>query len=96
MKKYSLNGDVIAEGYFVNAPYIKRGEYKETEIDKQKKAVDFLITSCSDRTAISFNKPVELKCNRSISRVNCGGHVYYVTDRALEHLKKQYTWACDF
>lgn len=34
--------------------------------------------------------------SRSIARANCGGYVYYVTEKALEALKKQYSWACDF
>ena len=73
----------------------KRGEYKETSLDAYKKNADFLIISCGYRSAISFNKPVELKESRSISRANCGGHVYYVTDKALDKLKKEYSWSCD-
>ncbi len=85
------------KGYFTNEDkFIPKGEYKPTSVDEYKASVDFLILSCGNRYAISFNKPIELKCNRSISRANCGGYVYYVTDKALAQLKQQYSWSCDF
>lgn len=85
------------KGYFVDEEkFIPRGEYKPTSVDENKATVDFLILSCGNRYAISFNKPVELKCNRSISCANCGGYVYYVTEKALDNLKQNYSWACDF
>ena len=96
MKKCDMNGNVIAEGYFSKTSFIKKGEYQETELDKYKKSVDFLITSCYRRTEIIFNRPVELECNRSITRIDCDGYAYLVTSKALEKLKEQYTWGCDF
>ena len=85
------------KAYFTNnESFIPHGEYKETSVDEHKKQVDFLIVSCGNRYAISFNKPIELEQSRSIARANCGGYVYYVTEKALETLKKQYSWACDF
>lgn len=86
-----------AIGYFVDEEkFIPKGEYQPTSVDEYKATVDFLLLACGNRTTISFNHPVELKENRSIRRANCGGYVYFVTDKALAQLKQQYTWACDF
>lgn len=94
MRKYNSNGELVAVGYFIKSDYIKKGEYQETELDKYKRSVDFLITSCGSRYEIIFNKPVILKETRSIKRIS--GNGYLVTEKALECLKKQYTHACDF
>lgn len=94
MKKYNSNGELVAVGYFVKSDYIKKGEYQETELDKYKRSVDFLITSCGSRYEIIFNKPVQFKETRSIKRIS--GNGYLVTEKALESLKKQYTHTCDF
>lgn len=94
MKKYNSNGELVAVGYFTKSDYIKKGEYQETELDKYKRSVDFLITSCGSRYEIIFNKPIQLKETRSIKRISDNG--YLVTEKALESLKKQYTHACDF
>ena len=84
-----------ATAYFTKKEIIK-GEYKPTSLDAYKKQVDFLCISAGNRMTIEFNHPVELKESRSISRANCGGYVYYVTDKALKLLKEKYSWSCDF
>lgn len=89
-----MNGNIIAKGYFVETPFIKKGEYKETALDEYKRNVDFLITSCHKRYEIIFKKPTTLKETRSIKKVS--NNAYLVTEKALETLKEQYTWACDF
>ena len=62
---------MIAEGYLVHNPnFISKGEYKETELDRYKRSVDFLITSCGNRYEIIFNKPIVLKETRSIKRIS--------------------------
>lgn len=94
MKAYNSNGELVAEGYFIDMPFIPKGKYKETELDKEKRSVDFLITGCGSRYEIVFNKPVELKETRSVKRISV--NAYLVTEKALEGLKKQYTCACDF
>lgn len=95
MKIYDSNGLLVAESYFVPSPnFIPKGEYKETELDRYKRSVDFLITSCGNRYEIIFNKPIILKETRSIKRI--GGNGYLVTEKSLESLKKRYTHACDF
>lgn len=99
MKVYDINGNVVVEAYFINDPdkdFIPKGEYKETELDRYKRCVDFLITDCGNRYEIIFNKPVSLKETRSIKRIGSNGYSYLVTEKALECLKKQYTHACDF
>lgn len=96
MKKYNSNVELVAEGYFIKSDFIKC-EYKETELDRYKRSVDFLITSCGNRYEIIFNKPVTLKETRSIKRIGSNErYAYLVTARGLESLKKQYTHACDF
>ena len=95
MKMYNLQGELIAEGYLVPNPnFIKRGEYKETELDRYKRSVDFLLVSVGNRYEIRFNKPITLRETRSIKHMGDNG--YLVTERALENFKKQYTHACDF
>jgi len=95
MKIYDSNGLLVAEGYFVPNPnFIPKVEYKETELDRYKRSVDFLITSCGNRYEIIFNKPIILKETRSIKCI--GGNGYLVTEKSLESLKKRYTHACDF
>lgn len=98
MKVYNSNGILVAEGYFVfNPNFVPKGEYKETELDRYKRSVDFRITSCGNRYEIIFNKPVVLKETRSIKRISSkNSYAYLVTEKALESLKKQYTHACDF
>lgn len=98
MKVYNSNGTLVAEGYLVTNPnFIPKGEYKETALDEYKRSVDFLITSCGDRYEIIFNKPVTLKETRSIKRIGDNErYAYLVTEKALESLKRQYTYACDF
>lgn len=98
MKIYNSNGTLVAEGYLVPNPnFIPKGEYKETALDEYKRSVDFLITSYYNRYEIIFNKPVILKETRSIKRIGDNErYAYLVTEKALESLKKQYTYACDF
>ena len=93
--KTTANG-MTAIGYMVENPnFIKKGEYKRTELDNHKTSVDFLITFCGDtRYEIVFNKPVEIKASRSIKSEGCNR--YYVTEKALDSLKAKYTWAADF
>lgn len=75
--------------------FIKHGEYKETELDKHKREVDFLIVGIGNRYEIKFNHKMELKENRSIKASEYCANVYYVTENALNKLKKQYTYECD-
>ena len=73
----------------------KRGEYKETELDRHKREVDFLITSIANRYEVTFNHKVELKESRSIKKSEYFDNIYYVTENALNKLKKQYSYECD-
>lgn len=92
----AING-MKAVGYFKDEDkFIKRGEYKETELDKRKREVDFLILGVGNRWEIRFNHPVSQKENRSIKKGECSDNVYFVTSNALEKLKKQYSYECDF
>jgi len=90
---------MTARGYFLdNRDFIKKGEYKPTSLDERKKNADFLITAVyGERYEIHSNRtkrPVELKPSRSIKRMN--NYIYIVTEKALEMLKKDYSFECDF
>ena len=92
----AING-MKAVGYFKDEDkFLKRGEYQETELDKRKREVDFLITSIANRYEVTFNHKVELKESRSIKKSEYSDNIYYVTESALEKLKKQYSYECDF
>ena len=96
----TANGiNVIA--YMVENPnFIKKGEYKRTEIDDYKDSVDFLITFCGNtRYEIVFKEPVDLKPSKSIKMDGESiyhNRMYWVTERVLNELKERYTWATDF
>ena len=90
-----LANGMMANGYIVENPnFIKRGEYKRTELDDYKDSVDFLITSCGKRYEIIFNHAIVLKNSRSIESIS--ERAYLVTEKALDSLKAKYTWATDF
>lgn len=86
------------ETYFVDEDkFIPRGEYRETDLDRRKRDVDFLIKEVyGSRNVIEFNRPVYLKENRSVKRLNNNGYVYDVTDSVLERLKREYSYETDF
>ena len=86
---------MIVTSYFTKSEYIK-GYYQETELDKRKREVDFLITGVGNRWEIRFNHSESLKESRSVKKSEYADNVYYVTSNALEKLKKQYTYECDF
>ena len=103
-KKYSIEGTIRrypegeVETYFVDEDkFIPRGEYRETDLDRRKRDVDFLIKEVyGSRNVIEFNRPVYLKENRSVKRLNNNGYVYDVTDSVLERLKREYSYETDF
>lgn len=99
MTKTSTNG-MTAIGYMVENPnFIKKGEYKRTELDDYKDSVDFLITSIGKRYEIIFNRPTIIKTSRSIESIGDGIYTnrsYLVTDKALDSLKAKFTCATDF
>ena len=86
------------ETYFVDEDkFIPRGEYRETDLDRRKRDVAFLIKEVyGSRNVIEFNRPVYLKENRSVKRLNNNGYVYDVTDSVLERLKREYSYETDF
>lgn len=86
---------MIVTGYFTKSEYVK-GDYQETELDKYKREVDFLILGVGKRWEIRFNRPVSLKESRSVKKSESNDRVYFVTENALEKLKKQYISVCDF
>lgn len=86
---------MIVTGYFTKSEFVK-GDYQETELDKYKREVDFLIFGVGKRLEIRFNHPVSLKESRSIKKSESDDRVFFVTENALRKLEKQYTSACDF
>lgn len=91
----TING-MKANGFVADKEFIEHGEYQETELDKRKRKADFLIIGVGNRWEIKFNHKVNLKESRSIHRSQSYNNIYYVTTNALEKLKKQYTYECDF
>ena len=82
-----------ATGFFTKSEIIK-GEYKPTELDNYKASVDFLIVGVGNRYEIFVQRPIDIKENRSIKKIN--NNSYFVTEKALESLKANHSWACDF
>lgn len=82
-----------ATAFFTKSEIIK-GEYKPTELDIYKASVDFLIVSVGNRYEILVQNPINIKENRSIKKIN--EISYLVTEKALESLKANHSWACDF
>ena len=96
-KIMTIQGNMVATIEETNKDtFIKRGEYKETALDKHKREVDFLITSIGNRYEIKFNHPVDLKESRSIKKSEWVEGVYHVTENALHKLEEIYTSECDF
>ena len=54
-----------------------------------------MITSIANRYEVTFNHKVELKESRSIKKSEYFDNIYYVTENALNKLKKQYSYECD-
>jgi hypothetical protein len=91
-----MQGNMVATIEETNKDaFIKCGEYKETDLDRHKREVDFLITSIANRYEVTFNHKVELKESRSIKKSEYFENIYYVTENALNKLKKQYSYECD-
>ena len=95
MEKYDLNGNLVAVGYFVEDPnHVKRGDYKETELDRRKKCADMLLTSIDGNYYTLFlKKEVEIK-GRGVKRYS--GNVVAVTENVYDKLKAKYNILCDF
>jgi hypothetical protein len=67
---------------------IKKGEYKETSLDVQKKQADMLVVAIDDKYTLWLNKPITVK-GRGIKEVD--KKTIVVTDKAFDKLKTQYS-----
>ncbi|WP_289415076.1 hypothetical protein [Bacteroides acidifaciens] len=67
---------------------IKKGEYKETSLDVQKKQADMLVVAIDDKYTLWLNRPITVK-GRGIKKVN--EKTIVVTDNAFDKLKTQYS-----
>lgn len=84
-------------GYFVDEDkFIKRGEYKTTELDARKQAADILLRACcGGYTEIWLNKPdVIIPSKRGVKKYS--ERSFAVTDAVLKKLEKSYKVECDF
>jgi len=73
---------------------IKRGEYKDTTLDQQKKNVDFLLQSIDGKYyTIWMNKKIELPKGTEIysEKTAC-----IVGKRSFEAFAAKHSWATDF
>lgn len=95
MKKYDSNGNLIAVGYLVHNPnFIPKGEYKETELDRQKKQADILLTSVDGNYyTLRLQTPIEVK-GRGVRRYN--DNVVVVTESVYNKLQERYNVMCNF
>lgn len=95
MKKYDSNNNLIAVGYLVHNPnFIPKGEYKETELDRQKKQADILLTSVDGNYyTLRLQKPIEVK-GRGVRRYN--DNVVAVTESVYNKLQEKYNVMCNF
>jgi sporulation protein YlmC with PRC-barrel domain len=67
---------------------IKKGEYKDTSLDVQKKQADILVVAIDDKYTLWLNRPITVK-GRGIKKVN--EKTIVVTDNAFDKLKTQYS-----
>ena len=81
--------------YIVPNPYpVERGEYKETELDREKKAADILVESIDGNwCTIRLNQQIELKSKR-IKRYDNG--CIAVPESVYNKLKGKYNVMCNF
>lgn len=88
-----MEDKILFKGFTNNETFIKRGEYKETELDKAKKEADLLLQHIGRRYYLYMNRPLDIKPSRSIEvREN----MICATEKAYEKLQKQYHIVCDF
>lgn len=103
MKVCDINGNVAAEGYLVPNPnFIPKGEYKETELDCQKKRADMSMTSIDGSFhEISLPKNTVLRqkidngikgYGRNVRRYN--ENMIHVTEKVLKLLQTKYAIMC--
>ena len=76
-------------------PYpIERGEYKETELDHQKKQADILLESIDgDWYTLRLNKEIELKSKRIR---NYDNGTIAVSESLFHKLESKYNVMCNF
>lgn len=81
--------------YIVPSPYpVERGEYKETELDREKKAADILVESIDGNWyTIRLNREIEIKSKR-IRKYDNG--CIAVPESMYYKLKDKYNVMCNF
>ena len=88
------NGTQISSYMFPNPYPVERGEYKETELDREKKAADILVESIDGNWyTIRLNREIELKSKR-IKRYDNG--CIAVPESVYNKLKDKYNVMCNF
>lgn len=93
MRIYNSDGELVAVGYFITSDYIK-GEYKETELDRQKKQADILLTAVEGNWYTLFlQKPIEVQ-GRGVKRYS--DNIVVVTESVYNKLQAKYNVMCDF
>lgn len=95
MKITDDKGNTLAVCYNVPNPnYRYVGEYKETELDHQKKQADILLTSIEGNWyTLWLQKPIEVK-GRGVRRYS--DSVVAVTESVYSKLEAKYNIMCDF
>lgn len=95
VEKWANDNGTQISSYMIPTPYpIERKEYKETELDQQKKQADILLESIDgDWYTLRLNRNVNLK-NKRVRQYDNG--TIAVPENAFLQLKKQYVVLTDF
>lgn len=88
------NGTQINSYMFPNPYPIERGEYKETELDRQKKQADILLESIDGNWyTIRLNKGIEIKSKRIR---NYDNGTIAIPESLFHKLESKYNVMCNF
>lgn len=95
VEKWAKDNGRQINSYMLPNPYpIERGEYKETELDHQKKQADILLESIDgDWYTLRLNKEIELKSKRIR---NYDNGTIAVSESLFHKLESKYNVMCNF
>lgn len=95
VEKWSKDNGMQINSYMFPNPYpIERGEYKETELDQQKKQADILLESIDGNWyTIRLNKEIDIKSKRIR---NYDNGTIAIPESVFRKLESKYNVMCDF
>lgn len=95
VEKWSKDNGMQINSYMLPNPYpIERGEYQETELDRQKKQADILLESIDGNWyTIRLNKEIDIKSKRIR---NYDNGTIAIPESLFHKLESKYNVMCDF